>query len=140
MLGHNEPDANMPDGSAMGIAGILRLAEDLPSWAKLPNAAELASYNASAIEKFGNGGGNFRRLYADFLSWAHQGGSGQVPGEAADLCRAAADGWTALAGLLWKAGVGEDTWRAASLLAQEIAIQEKDLFERLASAGARASV
>ncbi len=49
-----------------GIAGIRRLAAELPGWGARDDAAELASYNGSCLEKFGNGGGNFRRMYAGF--------------------------------------------------------------------------
>ncbi len=119
-------------GVSTGIAGILRVAEELPRWAGRDDAASLASYNASCIEKFGNGGGNFRRMYAGFLAWAHGRSPELVPAEAAPLARRAADGWTALAHALWAAADGEDRWQEASRLASGIATVEQDLFGRLA--------
>jgi hypothetical protein len=86
-----------------GIDGIRRLAEDLPSWAERDDATWLASYNSSCIEKFGNGGGNFRRLYAGFLEWARELDPEFVPEGASGLATRAADGWTALASTLWAA-------------------------------------
>jgi hypothetical protein len=122
-----------------GISGIKLLAEELPGWAEMEGARGLARYNASAIEKFGNGGGNFRRLYAGFLSWAHAQDKERVPGDAAALSTRAADGWTALAGLLWKASDGENTWSEASTRAKRIADVEQRLFEGLAE-GCEAAV
>jgi hypothetical protein len=119
-----------------GVAGIRRFAEELPGWGGLPEPAPLASYNAACIEKFGNGGGNFRRMYARFLEWAHARDAARVPAEAAALAWRAADGWTALAHQLWAAAAGEDRWREAGARAAAIADIEQELFERLAARGA----
>lgn len=117
-----------------GLAAIRRLAEDLPGWRAQPDPGALASYNASCIEKFGNGGGNFRRMYARFLEWARASDVARVPAEAAPLAWRAADGWTALAQLLWAVADGEDRWREAARQAATIADTEQELFERLAAA------
>jgi hypothetical protein len=131
--------ASAPAGAAAsltsGVAGIRRLAEELPGWAELADPAPLASYNAACIEKFGNGGGNFRRMYARFLAWARARDAARVPAEAADLAWRAADGWTALAHHLWAAAGGEDRWRDAAAQAAAIADTEQELFEGLARAG-----
>jgi hypothetical protein len=124
------------DGAvSTGLAGIRRVADELPRWAGRDDAASLASYNASCIEKFGNGGGNFRRMYAGFLEWAHHRSPRLVPAGAAPLARRAADGWTSLAHALWAAADGEDRWRDASRLAADIADVEQELFGLLAAAG-----
>jgi hypothetical protein len=119
-------------GATTGVAGIRRLAEELPGWGARGDAAELASYNGSCIEKFGNGGGNFRRMYAGFLEWAHELDAARVPAEAADLALQSAEQWTALAHVLWSAGEGDDRWDEAAQRASEIADVEQELFERLA--------
>ncbi len=140
MLGEDQPKATSPldrPDTTSGLAGIHRLAAEIPGWAEAEGGRALASFNASAIEKFGNGGGNFRRLYAGFLDWAHRQDPDRVPREAASLATEAADGWTALAGLLWKASDGEDPWAEASALATVIAERETALFERLAEGQAR---
>ncbi len=124
--------------AAHGIEGIERLAEDLPHWPERPGHAGLASYNASAMEKFGNGGGNFRRMYSRFLDWAHALDPERVPAEAGALSMQAADGWTQLAELLWKASEGDDLWAQARTRALSIAQTERQLFESLAD-GTRAA-
>jgi hypothetical protein len=128
-------EALSPSGEATvtsGIAGIRRLAEELPSWADADDPATLATYNAACIEKFGNGGGNFRRMYARFLEWARGRDAARVPAEALALAWRAAEGWTALAHLLWAAAEGENRWREAADQAGAIADTEQELFERLA--------
>lgn len=119
-----------------GIAGIRRLAEELPGWAQAGDPGALASYNAACIEKFGNGGGNFRRMYARFLDWARARDAERVPAEAVSLAWRAAEGWTALAHHLWAAADGEDRWRESAAQAAAIADTEQELFERLAARAA----
>ena len=132
MLGESPHGSDPSGGAVHGVAGIRKLAEAVPGWAEAEGNRALASYNASAIEKFGNGGGNFRRLYAGFLAWAREQDPDRVPADAAARSTEAADGWTALAGLLWKASDGEDTWAAAGAQAGRIAEVEQALFESLA--------
>jgi hypothetical protein len=124
------------DLAVTGIAGIRRLAAELPGWAARDDVRWLASYNARCIEKFGNGGGNFRRLYAGFLAWARELDAGLVPEPAPQLAGRAAQGWTALAATLAaaaEAGAGSDLWREAAQRARGIAEIEEDLFTRLAA-------
>ena len=127
----------LPQGAALtrGIAGIRAFAADLPGWAARPDAAWVASFNARCIEKFGNGGGNFRRLYAGFLEWARGLDPALVPDGAAALCVRAADGWTAIAECLGRASetvADTGAWRSAAKRAAEVADVEQELFERLA--------
>jgi Butirosin biosynthesis protein H, N-terminal/Domain of unknown function (DUF4872) len=122
-----------------GIAGIRRLARELPSWAARDDAAWVASFNARCIEKFGNGGGNFRRLYAGFLEWARSLDPALVPEIAPALATRAADGWTAVATALAAAseqGARAPGWREAAARAAAIADAEEDLFRRLADLAA----
>jgi hypothetical protein len=122
-----------------GVAGVRRLAEELPGWAGREDARWLASFNARCIEKFGNGGGNFRRLYAGFLSWARELDAGLVPERALERARQAADGWTALSVTLAAAAeeaAKPDLFREAAQRAAAIAEIEEDLFTRLAGAAA----
>jgi hypothetical protein len=118
-----------------GVAGIRSLAESLPNWGARADARWLASYNARCIEKFGNGGGNFRRLYAGFLEWAHALEPELVPETAPALSRHAADTWTELSRVLEIAS-GEDAppeiWARAADEAGRIADIESELFESLA--------
>jgi hypothetical protein len=122
------------EAASFGIAGVRRFAEELPRWGAGDDAQALASYNAGVIEKFGNGGGNFRRLYAGYLEWAHELDPDSVPAEVPPLAWKSAEQWTAIAHLLWSASDGADTWQQASERAAEIAGLEQELFERIASA------
>lgn len=120
---------------ASGIAGIRSLAESLEGWGARDDAKWLASYNARCIEKFGNGGGNFRRLYAGFLRWAREIDPALVPERTPDLAWQAADGWTELSAILAAASeeeVARDLWRRAADAARNIATIETELFESLA--------
>jgi hypothetical protein len=140
MLGRLEPSegAFSIGGVALGVAGIRRFAESLPTWAEREDATWVASFNARCIEKFGNGGGNFRRLYAGFLEWARALDPKLVPEEAPALALRAADGWTAVSERLAEAsreGASRAPWQQAAALAHEVAATEQTLFERLAEAG-----
>jgi hypothetical protein len=143
MLGREattDPLSESPDLQVVsGIAGIHRFAESLAGWGARDDAKWLASYNARCIEKFGNGGGNFRRLYAGFLRWARELEPARVPAQTPDLAWRAADAWTALSAMLRTASEGDaaaEIWSRAADAAREIADIETELFESLASAGA----
>jgi hypothetical protein len=144
MLGRASPSGDgfaSQDGTDVtrGVEGIRRLADALPGWAERADATWVASFNARCIEKFGNGGGNFRRLYAGFLDWARGLDPQLVPAEAPALATRAADGWTAISERL-AAASGEDAppqpWAEAAALARELADVEQTLFERLADRAA----
>jgi hypothetical protein len=96
----------------------------------------VASFNASCIEKFGNGGGNFRRLYAAFLDWARELDPKLVPPTTPDLARKAADGWTAASHCLYRVaeeGPTPELFDAAARHIEQVAASERQLFERLAA-------
>jgi len=141
MLGNGDEasgDGAFFDGEsrvAIGIAGIERFADELPGWVKRPDVLEVASFNASCIEKFGNGGGNFRRLYAGFLDWARELDPKLVPAAAPDLARKAADGWTAASYCLYRVaeeGAVPELFDQAAAQMAEVATCERQLFESLA--------
>lgn len=141
MLGR---DAGVPEGGStvlgdssatIGIAGIERFAERLPGWAKRKDVLAVASFNASCIEKFGNGGGNFRRLYADFLEWARNLDTKLVPASAPGLAIEAADGWTAASHFLYRVaseGPEPSLFDQAARQMEKVAATERKLFEALA--------
>lgn len=135
----SEPGFDLPrNGEAVnGVAAIRRLAESLAGWADRPDVEWVASFNSRCIEKFGNGGGNFRRLYAGFLTWARALDERLVPESAPALATQAADGWTTLSVLLGDAARGEagaDVWQDAAAEAERIADTEHALFTQLAEA------
>jgi hypothetical protein len=142
MLGMDPPSptaAMTGDASVtIGIEGIERFAAELPSWVKRDDVLAVASFNASCIEKFGNGGGNFRRLYAGFLDWARGLDTKLVPADAAGLAREAADGWTAASHFLYRVaaeGPAPELFDQAARQMERVAATERRLFESLANAG-----
>jgi hypothetical protein len=117
-----------------GVAAIRQFAAAIPGWSDRDDAAWIASYNARCIEKFGNGGGNFRRLYAGFLSWAHALDASLVPADVPAQMVAAADGWTALSETLGAASKEDGTpglWSRAGEQAAEVADLEERVFRSL---------
>ncbi len=120
-----------------GLAAIRAFAEDVRGWSTRKDAARIAGYNASCIEKFGNGGGNFRRLYAGFLSWARDLEPRLVPVHAPDLALEAADTWTAVSNALFAASRDQSNtqhWDDAAERAIQVAELEERLFNSLADA------
>ncbi len=145
MLGLTEADSadgaglSIGDGEApqfiQGVAATRAFAEAVPAWADAEDGRSLASYNASCIEKFGNGGGNFRRLYSGFLRWAHSLDSGLVPATAEAEAWAAADAWTAVSDALFQASRPQSDgvhFEEAARHARRVAELEEALFSRLA--------
>ncbi len=127
---------NAESTSVAGVAAIEHFAAELPAWAERHDVLGIASFNASCIEKFGNGGGNFRRLYAGFLEWARSLDSVLVPVEAPALARKAADGWTAASTCLYRVaeeGPVPALFEEAARQMKQVAATERELFERLSS-------
>jgi hypothetical protein len=125
------PSMSAPDTRAvMGVAAVRAFAQDVPGWQQRADATWIASFNASCIEKFGNGGGNFRRLYSGFLSWARDLDASLVPEAAPELAIEAADAWTAVSNALFAASKDESNvkhWNDAA----ENAFRAADIEERL---------
>ena len=76
-----------------GVPGLRALADELPDWAKRPDADRCFRLAAQVIEQRGTGGGLFRRMYAQFLEEAG------LP-ELSPLCARSADAFSALANRL----------------------------------------
>jgi hypothetical protein len=117
-----------------GLAGLARFARELPEWCNREDAAHLASFNYRCIEKFGTGGGNFRKMYAAFLRWARERLPDRVTSGLPDLAMRSAERWTVLASHL--RALSEDPeqareWEVAGEMAREIQGLEAELFEAL---------
>jgi len=118
-----------------GIEGLSAFADDLARWHKRDDAAQLASYNAQCIEKFGTGGGNFRNLYTGFLEWASDRVPDIVNTRHVELARESAENWSKLAELLQTASehpASSNAWQQASDKAMRIRDIEEQLFGSLA--------
>jgi hypothetical protein len=117
-----------------GISGLSEFAKDLPNWHERPDAASIASYASQAIEKFGTGGGNFRKMFAGFMNWAHDIIPDKVAPILVTLAYQSADLWTELAIILEKASFEPQSirvWKDASEKAGHIHDIESALFEKL---------
>jgi hypothetical protein len=101
-----------PPGSGEGVSGMRRMAEELPEWPALEDAAWCARFGYQAVEKRGSGGGNFRPLYADFLE--EMAALGLPLGEQVAPCRALGRGWTTFAATLKRLAFAQAAPEAAS--------------------------
>ncbi|MBC2717007.1 MAG: BtrH N-terminal domain-containing protein [Desulfobacteraceae bacterium] len=124
------------DGAVIitGIDGLSEFAKDMINWHEREDAARLASYNSQCIEKFGTGGGNFRKLYTGFLNWATHIVPDIVNTNHVKLSADSARNWTALAALLQTASENtgsSDIWQRVSGKVIEIRDIEAELFESL---------
>jgi hypothetical protein len=119
--------------AATGLAALEMFRDDLPSWRQKEDPAWLVSYTSRTIEVFGNGGGNFRRMYAAFLAEARVMLPDLVGPELPALAERSADLWTSLSQSLDEIAKREDeeSWsRSVSLIDQILAL-ETDLFQSL---------
>jgi len=120
---------------AIGLEATRKYAAALPAVHGREDAQAIASFNASCLEKFGNGGGNFRRLYAGFLSWARELDAKLVPATAPQLATDAADAWTAASAALFRASDSPEeaaNYEEAGKHVERAAELESALFTQLA--------
>jgi hypothetical protein len=118
-----------------GLAVLEVLAKQLELWPDREDCEELASYTSQCIEKWGNGGGNFRNFYAAFLSEARELAPALVDTETPALASRAAEQWTLLSSHLWELGKTRSADALAGCLRalDELRGLETQLFERLAA-------
>ena len=124
-----------PMDLAFGLVGLARFADEVAAWREREDAPFLASYTSKVIEKFGNGGGNFRKMYAEFLAWAQGVRPDLVSERVRVLAGRSAGGWTALSIILADASKNPDdkaVWSRAADQAAGILAIETELFETLA--------
>ncbi len=123
-----------------GLAGLEAFAKQLPDWPDREDCEGLASYTSQCLEKWGNGGGNFRNLYAAFLSEAREIAPALVDAEAPGLASRASEQWTALSSQLWELGKTRSADALAGCRRALDALRglEAQLFERLAAGVATA--
>jgi hypothetical protein len=118
-----------------GLEGLAAFADSVGGWHAREDAGFLASYGSQVIEKFGTGGGNFRKMYSAFLRWARDRRPDLVPERALGLCDRSSAGWTEIAAALEQASkdpAEKSHWAIAAEKAGEILGIEKALFEALA--------
>ncbi len=122
-----------PLGDFEGLPAMRRFAAEVGEW---PEAAEdwqwCARFCYQVIERRGTGGGNFRRMYAQFLE--------QAGYEEAALASEAAADWTSLAGTLQVASERDDPdeaiWSRIGEQARAVLDVEERLWKALAERSA----
>lgn len=120
-----------------GLEGLSMFVRDLADWRKRDGSGFAASYLSQSIEKFGSGGGFFRKMYADFLLWAKGLVPGMISDEMIHLAGEAADLWTGLSVLLDAAAAdpGDRTaWDRSVEKAKQILEIETRLIGKMESA------
>jgi hypothetical protein len=120
-----------------GLAGLVALQRELAGWREREDAGFVASYLSQTIEKFGTGGGNFRKMYSGFLQWSRGLRPDLVAETLPGLAAESAKRWTALANTLEEASRepgAKEPWRRATGQVQAIREVETELFETLGSA------
>lgn len=135
MLGDDRSQANVlamlargrPLTASSGLAAMRELADDLPGLLGRPDGQAIATYAAACLEKYGTGGGNFRRMYAGFLRAAGAHLPGRVPADAAERADASAAAWTEVS-----AHLGAFDGAAAATALRRALAEETRLFESLA--------
>jgi len=110
------------------VASLQSLRAELPAWAVAPDSSRRARFAAQVIERRGNGGGLFRRMYADFLSEIGLDA-------AADRARAAASAWSVLALGFERAASDRSAWGALASRVDDVAAAERALWTSVATAG-----
>lgn len=134
MLNPTLPEDYDSSSVVTGIAGIRTLGHEIPAWRESEQPQWLASFSARCIEKFGNGGGFFRNLYAGFLVWAHEIEPTIVEADMPPAMREIAALWTELSDHLFSASESpqdSDIWSRASQVAFTIADREEHLLSRI---------
>jgi len=137
MLGRDAAEGpSLPDPAmrvTQGLSGLRAFAKQLEDWPDRDDCEGLASYTSQCLEKWGNGGGNFRHLYAAFLREARELAPALVDAEAPVLASRSAQQWTILSAHLWELGRtrSPDALAGCRCALDELRGLETQLFERL---------
>jgi len=125
---------------ATGLEGIAALSRALARGRESRNPAFTASYLSQTIEKFGTGGGNFRKMYSGFLAWAREMTPDLISENLPALAADAAARWTDVSVTLDAAAqepAVQSHWKRASEQVRAIHQMEAELFEKLGEATAK---
>jgi hypothetical protein len=119
-----------------GLAAFARFSEVLGLLPDHARGGEIARYAGSCIEAFGTGGGNFRNLFAGFLSKARTTVPDAVPEASPALAAEASRAWTQISERLSAFSKSGETSEldAAKEHVSRAAATETKLFEDLAEA------
>lgn len=132
MLIHMSSGGSGIDECITGLDGLRRFAASVPTWFERPDRDALLRFGGTNIESYGTGGGNFRRLFAAFLSEARAHVPDRVDEATVDRAMRSADCWTALSDALRSPSAADPQARCAEILSEIIAL-ETQIFETLGS-------
>jgi hypothetical protein len=113
-----------PDADATGVRGIRRFARALSALDPMHDR-ELARRHAFVIEKGGNGGALFRRMYATFLR-EYTPSFGREAPSLVTLFEEIAVGWSHVANQLFAIADGEEGHSAAVIAAEVAALADRE--------------
>lgn len=122
-------------GGVQGVPALKKLAEEVTTWPKeVEDWQWCARFSYQVIERRGTGGGNFRRLYAEFLEYVDNQGIAATGGAAA-FCFKAADLWAELADKFKSASKSDDPalWDKIAEDVAELCEVEERLWSELAT-------
>ena len=122
-----------PVSIATGVDGIRQFHEDFPLWREEHDWKIIVKYSANCFERYGTGGGNFRKMYAGFLEKAQQHIPEVVDGKCIAMTRHLASEWTLLSEQLNQL-LKEDNdqrWQQCHTQIGSILKQEKGLYQYL---------
>ena len=141
MLGTDASQANLIRMSAAGgnvevttgLAGLAAFRESLATWPDRPDGKMIAKYVSNTFERYGTGGGNFRKMFGSFLERARIVVPEIVSPEHVELARSSAAKWTELSEHLEQAADGRsEAWNDAGRTVETIIKVETRLFDGLA--------
>ncbi len=113
-----------------GLEGLRRFVASVPTWFERADRKALMHFGGTNIESYGTGGGNFRRLFGDFLVEA-QALLPEVDETLIACARESAELWTALAGVMQGAVEGSTPEVPVEGMLTGILDRETRLFESL---------
>ena len=116
-----------------GLKGLAVYYDSFSSWRERKDCLIITKYAYNCIEKYGTGGGNFRKMYSNFLEIASQYLPGAINTSLIHLSSDVASYWTKLSELL--RGLTSDSedqhWRECHRFIGKILDKETQLFESL---------
>jgi hypothetical protein len=107
--------------------------EELPDWRHKDKADWMVSYASQTIEKVGNGGGHFRKMYAAFLAEARAMLPDVIDEELPVMTAKSGDLWTSLSQSLNNIvkEKEENSWETSVRLIDQIISLETDIFNSI---------
>jgi len=123
-------------GSVLGMTAFANAVRDLPRWAEAADWQWCARFGYQIIEKRGTGGGNFRKMYAEFLREAIPHCPDVLRLELPARMEEIATRWTALAAQLKEVSEREqpgDGFDVAAELLAQVFRNEREYYEAAAT-------